>query len=81
MGVNSCLWSELKHKQWPGKVAVKNMNANIFAYELRVKGVDTFGLVLYHNQWPVNDILHFAELHMWSPFGNYFLKGYIVKRI
>ena len=44
-------------------------------------------MVLYCNQWPVNFILHFAELHIGSSiryektlFGNYFLKGY-VKRI
>ena len=45
-------------------------------------------MVLYRNQWPVNFILHFSELHIGSSiryenplFGNYFLKCYIVKRI
>ena len=45
-------------------------------------------MVLYRNQWPVNFILHFAEMHIGSAirnentlFGNYFLKCFIVKRI
>ena len=45
-------------------------------------------MVLNRNQWPVNVILHFAELHIGSSiryenilFGNYFLKYYIVKII
>ena len=58
-----------------------------FACELLTKRVCTFGEVLYHNQWPVNFILHFAELHIGSStryentlFKNYFLKCYTVKR-
>ena len=31
---------------------------------LWVKRVGTFGVVLYRNQWPVNFIFHFAELHI-----------------
>ena len=48
------------------KVAAKNINTKFFAYELWVKRVGTFGVVLYRNQWPVNFILHFAELHIGS---------------
>ena len=50
--------------------------------------VSTFGVVLYRNQWPVNFILHFGELHSDSSirykltlFENYILKCCIVKRI
>ena len=88
MGVNTCLWSELEHKQWPGKVAAKHINAKFFACELWVKRVSTLGVVLYRNQWPVNFILHFTVLHIGSSirykntlFWNYFLNCYIVKRI
>ena len=28
--------------------------------------VGTFGVVLYRNLWPINFILHFAELHIGS---------------
>ena len=70
------------------KVAAKNINANFFACELWVKRVGTFGVVLYHNQCPVNFVLYFAELHTSNSiryentlFGNYFLKCHIVKRI
>ena len=44
-------------------------------------------MVLYRDQWPVNFILHFAELHIGSSiryedtlFKKYFFKCYIVKR-
>ena len=44
-------------------------------------------MVLYRNQWPVNCIFHFAELHFGSSiryestlFKKYFFKCYIVKR-
>ena len=61
-----CLWSELDHKQWPGKVVAKNKNAKIFACELWVERVGTFGVVLYRNQWPVHFILHFGKIHIVS---------------
>ena len=64
MGVKTCLWSELVHKQRPEKVVAKNKNAKMFACELWVKRVGIFGVVLYRNQWPVNFILHFAKLHI-----------------
>ena len=87
MGVNTSLWSELEHKQLPGKVSTKNKNTIFFACKLWVKRVCTFGVVLYRNQWPVNFILHFAKLHIGSSirYENtllkyYFLKVYIVKR-
>ena len=61
---------------------------NFFACELLVNRVDTFEVVLYRNQWPVNFILHSAELHIGSSiryentlYGNYFLNCYIVKII
>ena len=83
MVVNTCLLSELEHKKV--KVSAKNVNVKIFACELWVKRVGTFGVVLYHKQWPVNFILYF--LHIGSSiryennlFGNYFLNFYIVKR-
>ena len=44
----------------------KNKNAKYFACELWVKRDGTFGVVLYRDQWPVNFILHFAELHIGS---------------
>ena len=47
-------------------VAAKSINVKIFACELCVKRVSTFGVVLYRNQWPVNFILHSAELHIGS---------------
>ena len=50
MVVNTCLWSELEHKQCPGKGCSKNVNAKYFACELWVKVVDTSGVVLYRNQ-------------------------------
>ena len=69
-------------------VAANNINAKFLACELWIKRVGTFGVVLYHNQRPVNFIMHFAELHIGSIiryentlFGNYFLKCYIIKRI
>ena len=53
----------------------------MFSLELWLKSVDNLGVVLYSNQWLVNFILHFAELHIGSSirdknilFGNYFLK-------
>ena len=70
------------------KAAAKIINAEIFACELWVKRVGTFGVVLCGNQWSIHFILHFAELHIDSSiryentlFGNNFLKFYIVKRI
>ena len=61
---------------------------NVFACELWVKRVCTFGTVLYCNQWPVNFILHFAKLRIGRSiryknnlFKNNFIKDYIVKRI
>ena len=68
MGVNTSLWSELEHKQWPGKVSTKIKNTIFFACKLWVKRVCTFGVVLYRNQWPVNFILHFAKLHIGSSY-------------
>ena len=62
MGVNFCLWSELEHKQCPGKSAAKNISAKFFVCELWVKRVGTFGVVLYRKQ----SFLHFAELHIGS---------------
>ena len=58
------------------------------ACELLVKRFGTFGVVLYHDQRPVNFILHSAELHIGSSiryenalYGNYLLNCYIVKMI
>ena len=70
MDVTTSLWSELEHKQWPGNGCNKNKNAKFFACELWVKRVCTFCVVhvLYRNQWPVNFILHFAELHIGCSF-------------
>ena len=66
----------------------KNINVNIIACELLVKRVDTFSMVLYRNQLPVNFTLHFAEMQFSSYiknkktlFGNYDLKCNIVERI
>ena len=52
-----------------------------FACELWVKKVGTFGVVLYCNQWPVNFILHFAELHIGSSikYKNTSIKKYFFK--
>ena len=70
------------------KVAAKSINAKFFACKIWVKRIGTFGVVLYRNQWPVNFILHSADLHISSSiryenalYGNYFLHYYIVKRI
>ena len=59
----------------------------MFACEVWVKRVGTFYVVLYRNQWPVNSILHFAELHIGRSirYGNtlftiFLFKCYIVKR-
>ena len=67
----------------------KNTNTNFIACELLVQRVDTFGVVLYRIQRPVNFTLHFIELQIGSSikykntlFGNYFLKcNNIVKLI
>ena len=66
MGVNTCLWAELEHKQWSGKGCSQNINANSFACEFWVKRVGAFGVVPYHSQWPINCNVHFAELHIGS---------------
>ena len=50
MGVNTCVWPELEHKQWPGKGCIKNINAKLCSCELWVKRVGTAGVVLYRNQ-------------------------------
>ena len=50
MGVKTRLWSELEHKQLPGKVAAKNIRAKFIACELWEERVGTFGVVLYRNQ-------------------------------
>ena len=50
MGVNTFLWSELEHKQWPGKDCSKNIKAKFFACEFRVERAGTFGVELYRNQ-------------------------------
>ena len=67
------------------KVAAQNLIAKRFlACELWVKRVGIFGVVLYRNQWPVNFILHFADLHIGyenTLFGNYFIKCYKAKII
>ena len=31
--MNTCLWSELEHNQWPGNRCSENINAKFFAYE------------------------------------------------
>ena len=49
MGVNTCLWSELEHKQCPGKGCSKNINAIILLCEHWVLRAGTFGVVLYRN--------------------------------
>ena len=68
------------------KVATKNKNAKFFACKRWIKRICTFGVVPYRNQWPVNFILHFAELHSGSSiryentlFKYYFFKCYILK--
>ena len=62
------------------------MYSIFFACGLWVKGVGTFGVVLYSNQRSVNFILHFAKLHIDSStryeiffIGFFFLKCYLVK--
>ena len=67
---------------------MKNKNAKFFACELWIKGVGTFGVILYRSHWPINLILHFAKLHIGSSiryknilFQKYFIKDYIVKII
>ena len=69
-------------------VAAKILSAKFLASELWVERVSTSGVVLYRNQWPVDFILHFGELHSKSSirykltlFENYIPKCYIVKRI
>ena len=81
----TCLESELEYKHWPGHACSKNVKGNFIACEFLVKGVDTFGVVLYRK--PVNFIFHFDEVHFGfsirynnSLFGNYCLKSNIVKR-
>ena len=89
MGVKTFLLiSELEKKQWPGPVCSTKYKAICIACELSVKIVDTFGVVLYRNQWPVNFILHFAKLTIGSSieykntlFINCFLKCLICKII
>ena len=50
MGVKTRLWSELEHKQLPGKGCSKNISAKFIACELWVERVGIFGVVLYRNQ-------------------------------
>ena len=64
MGLKIFLWSELEKKQWPGQIKYKSL---FFACELSAKRFVTFGVVLYRNVWPINFILHFAELQIGSP--------------
>ena len=70
------------------KVAAKIESAKIFACELWVERVDTFVVVLYRNQWPVNLNLHFGKLLSDNSlndknnlFENYIPKCYKVKWI
>ena len=44
-------------------MSAKIESAKFFACELWVERVDTFGVVLYRNQRPVNFNLHFGESH------------------
>ena len=44
----------------------KNIKVKFIACDYSVKRVVTFGVVLYRNQWPVNCIFHFSELHIGS---------------
>ena len=60
--------------------------SNSIACEILVKRVDTFGVVLYRNQRPVNFTLHYSKLQIGSSikckttlFGNYFLQCNKVK--
>ena len=50
MGVKTWLWSELEHKQLPGKGYSKNISVKFIACELSVERVGAFGVVLYRNQ-------------------------------
>ena len=50
MAVNFCLWSELEQNQRTCKGCSKNIDAEIFACELLVMRVGTFGVILYRNQ-------------------------------
>ena len=62
MGLNDCLWLELEQV----KCAAKITRPNIIACELWVEEVGILCIILYRNQWPVNFILYFAELHRGS---------------
>ena len=67
MGVKTFLLiSELEKSNGQVQFAAQNIKAICIACELSVKIVDTFGVVLYRNQWPVNFILHFAKLTIGS---------------
>ena len=50
MGMNTCLWSELEHKQLPGKDEATILSAKFIACELWVERVGTFCGELYRNQ-------------------------------
>ena len=63
-GVNTRLWSELEHKEWHGKCCSKNIKAIVFACELWVKRIGTFGVVLRRNQWPI----FFFSFSWWIAF-------------
>ena len=59
--------------------AAKNTKPEFIACEPSVKGVVTFGVVLYRNQRPIELNFPYAELHIGSfirykNIGNYFLK-------
>ena len=43
-----------------------SLQQKYIACELSVRRVDTFGVVLYGNQWPVIVTLHFSELQIGS---------------
>ena len=46
------------------KVAAKKIKASFISCELLVNRVVTFGMVLHHNQRPLNFILYFTELQI-----------------
>ena len=50
MGVKTFLWLDLENKQRPGKFCSRKYKANFTACDLSVKGVVTFGVILYSNQ-------------------------------
>ena len=65
-------------------VAAKIISAKCIACEIWVDRVGAFAVVLYRNQWPVDFILRFVELHCGSSisYSKFLcLKFYKVKRI